>query len=194
MDNLPPVPSIEVDYPKWWHCAFHPSLAVTGFNMTDEQIYLSPFEVTGIHQIRPSTMKFKFLWAGVGGAYAFTLYGAIYKLTRGVGGTATTWIKISDLGTIAGAFPTAGTTEYTWATTVTAGTLVLSDGIYAVGWLFVDTSSFPNRVVGTMYGKTAAGTATPLWFYSTDGTGTTLPATIATIAGSTADQFYWEHK
>lgn len=182
---------MELDNPKRWVGAYNPALAAASFGPSSGAIYLSTFSVSGIHHFRPTAFRFKFSWVGVGPAYRLTMLQALYKIKRGKGGTANTLEKICDIGNITRLAPTVGTTEYTNTATTTVTIQVLKEGLYAIGWLFRDTSLPGSLVIPTFYGATTP--SYPGFFYFGDGGGaTSLPAVINTFGVATNFTIYFD--
>jgi len=188
------IDSIDLDHPKKWICAYNPALINVSFGPTSGVIYLIPFEVSGIHDFRPGFLRFKFYWqpgVGSGPAYGFIFYNALYRMERGTGGTAATFVKQFDIGTVAKLAPAVETTEYVNMNTANPATQALKEGLYAIAMLWRDTSLPGSSVVFTAYGTTLpSGNG---WWYHADGGGaTSLPATIAAVGSATTFQLYFE--
>lgn len=180
----------ELDNKKWWIGAYNPALPTSTFGAASGVIYLSPFTLSGEHQFRTSPFGFKFDWVGSGIAYGFTHSNAIYRMERGTGGTASTWVKQFNIGTVQriGGGPS---TEYTNTTIATATPPVMKEGLYAIGWLWRDTSLPGSSVAWTVYGATVPS-AGGWWYYAGGSGATTLPATIATVGAPSTFKIYFQ--
>lgn len=195
MDDLAQLPpSVELDYVKWWHCAFNPASIKRTFSPSSNAIYLAPFDISTLHRLNLGSIKFKFDYAAVGLAWSFSFRLGLYKLKRGAGGTAGTLVKVLDFGSVAksavGGDPATGTVYNLSAVPAILGVLP-ADGIYFIAFQWQDTSTLPSRVVFTAYGQTLPSYAG--WFYYGDGSNVgSLPATIASFGAATTFMLYWE--
>jgi len=185
---------IELDNKKFSQDSFNPVLVnQSTLAVTADQVYLCPFEITGL--MRLASVKFKFGYAGTGARWAFAFRLALFKMTRGTGGTSGTYVRVGDYGTAAINYlsSTPGTVYQCTATSSTPGQTFVS-GIYAWAMQWDDTSAPsipPSSVTWTSYGVTLP--STDGGWYLTDGTSAgSIPSVINTVGAAQLFQPYWE--
>lgn len=189
---------VETDYPKLNHRAYNPVLMTSTFGPTSNVVYLQPFEVADLWDISATNLAFKFGYTGLGTQWSFSFRLGLYRLERGIGGTASTWVKIFDFGVTVKTYlsdPATGTV-YNLASVPIFLLQGIKSGIYAMAFQWQDTSNItipPSRCSWTSYGATLPSYAG--WFYYADGSNTgSLPATITALGAATTFQIYWEAK
>ena len=186
-----PTQSSEVDFRKNWVSAYNPSRIANTSVRTTRQIYLVPFEVSGIHLFDSASFRFKFTWVASGPAPSFNFYNAVYRVERGQGGTASTLVKCFDIGSITRTGGVTGTEYVNLVQTAITANNYLKEGVYCVAFLWVDTSVIPSRETFIASGNTLAVAGGWFNLIATGGV-TTLPATITAFTGSDNFSIYFE--
>lgn len=182
--------SQELDYSKVWNDAFNPALATAATVITEDLVYLCPFEVIDLGEWR--TLKFKFRYAATGIAWGFTFRTSLFKMMRGTGGTAGTYQSVGTLGIIAVAPPSATTgTVYVLVTVTTIASAPLESGTYALGMQWDDTSILGANVTFTAYGALLPS-SNDCWYVDGGSSAGSMPTTIATIGNAQLFQPYWQ--
>lgn len=193
MELLPPPSNFMKKTRVYWDATQGCHLAGNSFGPATGALYLAPIDSPGDWGI--NLYKIKYTYAALGPpAFVCTweVRVGVYRLMRGSGGTANTWVLCPNsqaVGTHVAIAPATGT-FYT-EPVAAAGISFLPEAVYAIGILFVNTTALPGNVAWNLFGHTLPSFVD--WFYGAGGGGhATLPASVATLGTLSAFKIYVE--